>query len=124
MVRALFDTNILVDYLNGIPQAKAELGRYADKAISIITVMEVLIGETPESEAPIRQFLNGFQHLAIEAAVSDAAIDLRRQHKIKLPDAIIWATAQVHGRVLVTRNTKDFPARSPGVHVPYRLPTH
>ena len=44
MVKALFDTNILIDYLNGFEQAKAELARYSDKAISLITWMEVIVG--------------------------------------------------------------------------------
>ena len=35
MVNVLFDTNILIDYLNGIEQAKAELNRHADKAIRL-----------------------------------------------------------------------------------------
>jgi predicted nucleic acid-binding protein len=37
MVRVLFDTNILIDYLNGIEQAKTELDKLTDKAISVIT---------------------------------------------------------------------------------------
>jgi predicted nucleic acid-binding protein len=36
-------------------------------------------------------------------------------------DAIILATAQSRGRVLITRNTKDFPAEMPGIRVPYTL---
>ena len=36
-------------------------------------------------------------------------------------DAIILATAQIRGRVLVTRNTRDFPANMPGIRVPYTL---
>lgn len=39
---------------------------------------------------------------------------------MKLPDAIILATAQIHRRELVTRNTKDF-AGVPGVIMPYQL---
>ena len=41
MVKALFDTNILIDYLRGIPAAREELGRYRPKAISLVTWMEV-----------------------------------------------------------------------------------
>ncbi len=37
----------------------------------------------------------------------------------RLPDAIIWATAREASALLVTRNTKDFPADVPGVRVPY-----
>lgn len=121
MVAALFDTNILIDYLNGIEQAKTELDLYRDKAISVITWMEVMIGATPETEALIRSFLNGFDILSIEADVSEAAVKLRKKHNIKLPDAIVWATAQVNKRILVTRNTKDFSQDEPGVRVPYQL---
>ena len=44
MVKALFDTNILIDALKGIKQARAELERYDQAAISIITWMEVMVG--------------------------------------------------------------------------------
>jgi predicted nucleic acid-binding protein len=121
MVKVLFDTNILIDYLNGIEQAKTELGRYSDKAISLITRMEVLVGATPETEAAIRHFLNEFSNLNIDDQVSDLAVTIRKQHKIKLPDAIVWATALTHNRLLITRNTKDFSPNQAGVYVPYRI---
>jgi predicted nucleic acid-binding protein len=40
---------------------------------------------------------------------------------MKLPDAIIWASALARHMLLVTRNVKDFPANDPGVRMPYRL---
>jgi predicted nucleic acid-binding protein len=124
MVNALFDTNILIDYLNGITAAKTELDRYTgkdDKAISVITWMEVLLGTTPETDNATRGFLAGFQSLPIDALVASRSVEIRKSHKIKQPDAIVWATAQVHDRILVTRNTKDFAADEPGIRVPYRL---
>jgi predicted nucleic acid-binding protein len=36
-------------------------------------------------------------------------------------DAIILASALTRGRVLITRNTKDFPAEMPGIRIPYTL---
>jgi predicted nucleic acid-binding protein len=39
----------------------------------------------------------------------------------RLPDAIIWATARRKNTLLITRNTKDFPAGEPDIRVPYRL---
>ena len=124
MVKALFDTNILIDYLNGIEAAKTELDRYTDrddKAISVVTWMEVLVGTTPETDNVTRGFLAGFQSLPIDAQVASRSVEILKSHNIKLPDAIVWATAQVHGRILVTRNTKDFADDEPGVRVPYRL---
>lgn len=121
MVSALFDTNILIDYLNGIEQAKTELDRYSDKAISLITWMEVMVGATPDTEGIMRAFLSGFANLPIDEPVAGVAVALSKKHKIKLPDAIVWATAEVHGRLLVTRNTKDFLFDEPGIRVPYRI---
>ena len=121
MVSALFDTDILIDYLNGIEAARTELDRYSDKAISLITWMEVMVGATPETEGIVRGFLNGFVNLPIDEQVSGVAVTLRKKHKIKLPDAIVWATAQVNRRILVTRNTKDFSHDEPGVRVPYQI---
>jgi predicted nucleic acid-binding protein len=121
MVSALFDTNILIDYLNGVEQARTELDKYADKAISLITWMEVMVGATPETEETLRIFLNGFVNLPIESQVSNVAVVLRQKYRIKLPDAIVWATAQVNQRILITRNTKDFSPTEPGIHVPYQI---
>jgi predicted nucleic acid-binding protein len=121
MVSALFDTNILIDYLNGVEQAKTELDKYADKAISLITWMEVMVGATPETEAIMRSFLNAFVNLPIDEQVSNLAVALRKKHHIKLPDAIVWATAQADKRILVTRNTKDFAHDEPGVRIPYQI---
>ncbi|MFZ0218725.1 MAG: hypothetical protein WAL30_00750 [Candidatus Aquirickettsiella sp.] len=56
MVKALFDTNILVDYLNAVSQARDELGRYQDKAISVVTWMEVMVGTTAATEKGTKAF--------------------------------------------------------------------
>ena len=79
-------------------------------------------GPTPDVADGTRRFLQRFQVVAIDAAVAEAAVHLRRSHRIKLPDAIIWASATSEGRLLVTRNTKDFPSDDPGVRVPYAAP--
>jgi predicted nucleic acid-binding protein len=121
VVKALFDTNILIDYLNGIAQAAGELERYDDRCISIITWMEVLIGAKPELAAATRDFLDSFAHVDIDEAVAERAVVLRQKYKIKLPDAIIWASADANSALLVTRNTKDFPAEAPGIRIPYKL---
>ena len=46
--------------------------------------------------------------LPLDRVVSDKTIEIRKNHKIKLPDAIIAATALVHNFNLATRNIKDF----------------
>ena len=57
----------------------------------------------------------------LDLAIAERAIKLRRTHRMRLPDAIIWATAQIHQAVLVTRNTKDFHATWTGIRIPYQL---
>ncbi|HET8638203.1 MAG TPA: type II toxin-antitoxin system VapC family toxin [Acidobacteriaceae bacterium] len=117
----LFDTCILIDYLRGVPQARAECDRRADRAISIITWIEVMAGATPTNRDDTRSFLLNFVPLPLTPEVAENAVAIRIAKKIKLPDAIIQATAEVDGRVLITRNTRDFPVGTAGVHVPYTI---
>lgn len=121
MVGALFDTNILIDHLNAIPEARAEIERFENRAISVITWMEVMIGADAHLVEPTRRFLEGFKVIALDDEIANGAVALRRSHRIKLPDAVIWATAQTAGRLLVTRNTKVFPTDDPGIREPYAL---
>lgn len=116
----VLDTNILIDHLNDVRQATYLLRTQGDIAISPVTWMEVMVGAKPETEDMLRHFLRRFINLPIDKRVSEIAVVLRRQYRIKLPDAVVWATAQIHNRTLVTRNTKDFP-NEPGVHIPYRV---
>lgn len=118
-MKALFDTNILIDFLQGDEAARDEFARYGDLAISIVTWMEVMVGATEANAAATRAFLSRFEVVGIDMSVAETAVEVRRIHRIKLPDAIIWATARRHGRLLVTRNTKDFPVSEPGVRIPY-----
>jgi predicted nucleic acid-binding protein len=121
LVRPLFDTNILIDYLGGIAPAREELARYREPAISIVSWMEVLIGAAAEVEPGTRRFLSRFTIVEIDRAVAERAVLVRRSSRMRLPDAIIQASAEVHAMLLVTRNTRDFDATSPSVRVPYSL---
>lgn len=121
-VKAVVDTNILIDYLNGSEKARRELDSFEELYVSIITWMEILVGAAEgEEESEIREFLRRFQVYGIEEGVAERAVDIRRREKLRLPDAIIWATAQQLGALLVTRNTRDFPSRNPGIRIPYQL---
>ncbi len=120
-MRALFDTNILIDYLNGVAAAKAEIARYERPAISVISWIEVLAGTKPAVETATRKFLASFERLELNEKIAERAVALRRAAKMRVPDAIILATARVQNLLLVTRNTKDFTAEEPGIRVPYRI---
>lgn len=116
---AVFDTNIVIDALNGVAEADDEYSRYERVLISRVTWMEVLIGaEGDDSE--LRDFLEThFEVIPLDLAVAETAVQLRREHRLRLPDEIIWATARMNNAVLVTRNTKDFKSDWDGIHLPY-----
>lgn len=119
-MNALFDTNILIDYLKGIEGAKVELARYRHRLVSIVTWMEVLAGARDAAEEDvIDMFLRDFRTVEVTRGVAREAVEIRRVHRVRLPDAIIWATARAESALLVTRDTKDFPRDDPGIRVPY-----
>lgn len=121
MVKALFDTNILIDFLAGVPESREEIDRYDDSAISIVSWMEMMVGAAGPVADATRRFLDGFVLVGLDQPIAEAAVAIWRTRGTKLPDAIVWASAQVGGRLLVTRNIKDFPANDPGVRTPYNL---
>jgi len=93
-MNALLDTNILIDYLNGIEAAREEIARYPNPCISPITWMEVMVGANEEEAPLVGQFLARFTPIAIDAEVASITVAIRREHRIRLPDAIIWASAR------------------------------
>lgn len=120
-MNAVFDTNIVIDALNGIPEADAEFGLYEHVFISRVTWMEVLVG-AQDDDAQLRDFMEThFEIVALDLAVAETAVQLRRSNHLRLPDAIIWATAQTQEAVLVTRNTKDFNPEWEGIRIPYNI---
>lgn len=121
-MRALFDTNILVDYLNGIAKARKEIGLFRERVISVISWAEVMVGARgEEEERAVRDFLASFEVVDVDLEIAQEAVGLRRAHRLRLPDALIWATARLRHAMLVTRNTKDFHSDDPGIRVPYEL---
>lgn len=121
-MKSLFDTNILIDYLNGVEAARPEIERAKVRLISIVTWMEVLAGaHDAEEEDVIDLFLRDFTVVELTRRIARDAVQIRRAQRIRLPDAIVLASARSESAVLVTRNTKDFPPRMTNVRVPYAL---
>jgi predicted nucleic acid-binding protein len=119
-VRAIIDSDVLVDYLQGVETARTEINRYARREISIISWIEILAGaDNTEEEAACRDFLSTFVVHPLSVEIAEHAVVLRKKFHVRLPDAIVWATARTSNSLLVTRNTKDFPRNDPGVRVPY-----
>ena len=117
-----FDSNIIIDSLNGYHEAAAEITASEVRIISVISWIEVITGcPTAQAEILARRLLAQFRVLAVTPSIAEAAVGIRRRTNLKLPDAIILATAQTMGLQLSTRNTKDFSESDPTIRVPYRL---
>lgn len=123
-----FDSNIVIDALRGFEEAHIELRRAVERGgrtwISRMVWIEVMSKGSGEGLRRAERFLGGFGLDEVDEEIGARAASLRRERpRLKSPDAIILATALTRGRVLVTRNVKDFPANMPGIRVPYITPS-
>jgi len=113
--RYLLDTNICLYFLNrtltenGFKLVGAAIDN-AEVALSVITQMEVLGFNfpSPDEERITNEFISELTVLHLSDEVVQQTIAIRKKQRIKLPDAIIGASALVHGLALVTRNVSDF----------------
>lgn len=114
MQKYLLDTNSIIYYLQGYKELDEIFEKFvagiATPMISIITEIELFgfPGITSKEEKFITKLLANFQILDVNKEISKATINLRRQYKMKVPDAIIAATAMNKGAILVTRDEEDF----------------
>jgi predicted nucleic acid-binding protein len=116
-MKYLFDSNILIYHLNGqLNQRGTDClveGLSGEGAYSIITKIELLgFKQSSSEEQQAKLLLSALQAFELTAAIADQTIEIRKTHKIKLPDAVIAATAIVNQLTVITRNTGDFIAIS------------
>jgi hypothetical protein len=115
-VRCLIDTNVLIDYLNGNAApafvANVEQALGDGSMVSVVTTMELLgwRGHSEKSRSDAENLLRGMGEIGLPRRIVDEVITLRSLLAIKLPDAIIAASARVEGIPLMTGNTADFIA--------------
>jgi len=109
----LIDSNSVIDYLgnkfpiNGMQFMNAVVD--ASPTVSVITKIEVLGFIAPQEHYNLlTSFMNDATVIDLVPAVVNQTIALRKLYKVKLPDAIIAATAIVYSLAIITRNTKDF----------------
>lgn len=107
----LMDTNVVIDYLsNRLPAPTASQIDKLPGIISVITRIELMgwYNATSAQLERLRPFIISSQTYNLSEDIIQQTIILRQQYKIKLPDAVIAATAIVYNHKLITRNTIDF----------------
>ncbi len=116
MVYILIDTDILIDVAN---EDVTAINRLADEAksavlsVSIITVMELIVGCRNKSELKkLNRFLSQFHYSTLNQEISDLGIQLMQDyylsHGLMIPDALIAATAIDYNIPLLSKNQKDY----------------
>jgi predicted nucleic acid-binding protein len=108
--KVLLDSNIIIYLSKGVLDIESILENYDELYISIITYMEVLGFRFSNKKELllIKELLNSFEIINLNSEIAEDVISIKQKKKIKLPDAIIWATAKFIGSDLSTRNVKDF----------------
>ena len=110
----LIDTNVAIDYIGQVlpEEILTVLDSIIDNTfyISVINKIELLgfSNITKKEEIKFQEFINAANVIELNDDVVNKTIYIRRQRKVKLPDAIIAATAGVYDLVLLSRNDKDF----------------
>lgn len=105
MVRFVLDTNIILYFLGGRLAEPLPAGPYT---ISVISELELLAysGLVPSEEQRVRAFLADIVVTELTQAIKSHAVDLRKRYGLKLPDAIVSATALALDATLLTNDQR------------------
>ena len=122
--RYLIDSNIIIGFQENTLSAAGQslVAKILDEEFNISIINKIELLGYRDVTTKTKEFLSLANVFDLNEAVVNASIEIRRKNKIKIPDAIIAATAQVHDLILVTRNTKDFTTVSRlNISNPYSL---
>lgn len=111
----LWDTSIPVYYLQQhlplyVEEIMDDIAQNSRICFSVITEIELFSWKSASQFDfdLVNLFVGVSLSLELEKDIRDKAAELRRQHNLEIPDAIIAATAVVHGLTLITNNSEDF----------------
>lgn len=117
-MKGLLDSNTII-YISKKQLALSSLfERYNSLAISRISYIEVLgyNFNSNKDEELTRDLIDLFSVFELDKTLGDRVVSIRKEHRIKLPDAIIAGTALHNGCELVTSNVADFK-KIPGLNI-------
>jgi predicted nucleic acid-binding protein len=126
-MKYLFDTNILIYFFNGSlsEDIKTSISEMLKQSfnISVISKMEFLGFDRFTNDQKVRaaEFLAFAEVIPLEEHIVDSVIEMKQIHNIKLPDAIIAATAISDNLHLITRNVDDFKKTDVNLINPFEL---
>jgi len=109
-VTYLLDTNAIIYHLQGAAELDSVFSEISEgavePAVSVVTQIELLGFPqiSPREEAAINSLLRNFTIADVDRTIAERAVGLRRKYGLKLPDAIIAATALVLDACLVSRD--------------------
>jgi predicted nucleic acid-binding protein len=106
----LIDTNVILDFLGGKLPVKSEdfLSQIIDDRINLSAINKIELLGFSHVEQVIIDLVSFAEIYHIDDEIIDVTIELRKKYKIKLPDAMIAATAIVNGLTLISHNFRDF----------------
>lgn len=103
MADILIDTDIFIDHLRGAAELKPGRNRLH---YSVVTRAELFAGNSATDL--VTRVLAPFRELTVDRPVAERAGRVVREFDLRMPDALIAATALENGLTLTTRNRKDF----------------
>ena len=107
----LIDTNTVIDYLDSkLPSASLALIDNSELNLSVITRIELLVwrNATVSHLKTLQDFIAASHVYPLDEPVILKSIEIRKDSRIKLPGAIIAATAIIYDLTLVSRNLGGF----------------
>lgn len=108
--RYLIDSNTLIEYTGKLlpPSGHTAVTTIIDEEFNISFISKIEVLGHSLTDSALEDFIEIAIMYDVNSGIIQQAIDLRKKIKIKIPDAIIAATALVYNLTLVTRNINDF----------------